>query len=94
MTSGRRVVGAIRSFVNARDFQLEYARVLHEMFLVHVLMYGSETMLWMEGEEGSRIRAAQMDNHRGLLGPRRMDGVPQCMDKGVLQIEERPRISR
>ena len=32
-------------------------------------------MLWKE-KETSRIRAAQMDNHRGLLGFRRMDRVP------------------
>ena len=47
---GRRVAGAIRSLVNARDFQL-----------VNVLMYGSETMFWRE-KERSRIRAVQMDN--------------------------------
>ena len=32
-------------------------------------------MLWKE-KERSRIRAAQMDNLRVLLGIRRMDGVP------------------
>ena len=36
---------AIRSLVNARDLQLQCARVLHETLLVPVLMYGSETML-------------------------------------------------
>ena len=41
----RRVTSAIRYLVNARDFQFEYARVLHVTFLVSVLMYGSETML-------------------------------------------------
>ena len=44
----RMVTGAIRSLVNARDFQLECDRVLHETLLVAVLMYGSETMLWKE----------------------------------------------
>ena len=43
--SGRRVAGAIRSLVNARDLQFECARVSHETLLVLVLMYGSETML-------------------------------------------------
>ena len=38
--SGRRVAGAIRSLVNARDLQLECARFLHETLLVPVLMYG------------------------------------------------------
>ena len=66
--------GAIRSLVNARDLQLECARVLHETLLVPVLIYGSETMLWKE-KERSRTRAVQMDNLRGLLGIRRMDRV-------------------
>ena len=42
--SGRRVTVAIKSLVNVRDLQLECARVLHETFLVPVLMHGSETM--------------------------------------------------
>ena len=48
VASRRRVTGAIRSLVNARDLLLECARVLHETLLVPVLMYGSETV--MEGE--------------------------------------------
>ena len=39
--SGRRVAGAIWSLVNARNLQLESARVLHETLVVPVLMYGS-----------------------------------------------------
>ena len=50
VASGRRVSGVIRSIVNARDLQIECARVLHETMLVPVLMYGSETMLWKEKE--------------------------------------------
>ena len=53
VASGRKVAGAIRSLVNARDLQLECARVLHETLLVPVLMYGSEPMLW---EEKDRFR--------------------------------------
>ena len=60
--SGRRVTGAIRSLVNARD--------LHETLLVPVLMNGNDTML---RKERSRIRPMQMDNLRGLLDIRRMD---------------------
>ena len=45
VVSGRRVVGAIRTLVNARSLQLECARVLHESLLVPVLTYGSETMI-------------------------------------------------
>ena len=74
VVSGRRVAGAIRSLVNSRDLQLECARVLHETLLVHVLTYGTETILWKE-KERSRIRVVQVDNLRGLLGIRRMDKV-------------------
>ena len=66
---GEGMAGDIRSLINARYFELECARVLHETFLVLVLMYGKETMLCKE--EISRIRAFQMDNLRGLLGIRR-----------------------
>ena len=48
---GRRVAGAIRSLVNARDLQLECASVLHETLLVPVLLYGNETVLWKEKEK-------------------------------------------
>ena len=41
------------------------------------LVYGSETMIWME-EERSRIRAVQMDKIRSLLGIRRMGRVPNA----------------
>ena len=34
----------------------------------------AETMLWRE-KDGSKIRAVQMDNLRGLLGIKRMDRV-------------------
>ena len=43
--SGRKLSGAFRSLVSARDLQFYCARVLHETLLVPVLMYGSETML-------------------------------------------------
>ena len=76
MASGRTIAGAIRSLVNVKDLHLECASVLHETFLVPVLMYGNETMLWKEGI--SRIRALQMDNLRGLLGIRNMDRVPNA----------------
>ena len=48
VASVRRVAGAIRSLINAWDLQLEYVIlvvVLHETFIVLVLMYGSETKL-------------------------------------------------
>ena len=77
VASGSKVAGPIRSLVNARDLQPECARFLHEPLLVPVFMYGSETMLWKE-KEGSRFRAVQMDNFRGLLGIRRMERVPNA----------------
>ena len=46
----RKVAGAIRSLVNARDLQLECARFLHETLLVPVLIYGSDTLLWKDKE--------------------------------------------
>ena len=56
MASRRRGASAIRSLVNARDLQLECVRVLHEILLMPILKYGSETILWKE-EERSRVRA-------------------------------------
>ena len=69
VTSGRRVAGAIRSLVNARDLKSDCARVLHKTLLVPVLSYGSETMLWKE-KERSRIRDVQMENLRGWIESR------------------------
>ena len=43
------MAGIIRSLVNVRDLQLEFARVLHETLLVPVLMYGNKTNV-MKGE--------------------------------------------
>ena len=80
VASGRRVAGGIWSLVNARDLQLECARVLHEALLIPVLMYGSETLLWKE-KERSRIRVVQMNNLRGWT-------CPECTDKGVVRSEE------
>ena len=54
MANVRRVAGTIRSVVDARDMQLECARVLHEILFVPVLMYDSETILWKE-KERSRV---------------------------------------
>ena len=62
---------AIRSLVNVRGLQLEYAGVLHELLLMPVLMYGSETMIWKK----SKIRVVQRYNLRGFLGIRRMEKV-------------------
>ena len=74
MASRRRVDGAIRFLVNARDLQLEFARVLHETLPVPILMYGSEIKSWKE-KERFRVRVVQMDNLRGLLSIRRLDRV-------------------
>ena len=43
LISGRKVAGAIRSLIDARNLRFEYARVLHESLFVSVRMYGSET---------------------------------------------------
>ena len=94
--SGRGGVGAIRYLVNARDWQIECGRVLHETLLIPVLMYVSETMLWREKKK-TRIKAVQMDNLRDLLGIRRMDrvcnarirelcGVKKGQTKGLMKV--------
>ena len=84
---GRREPGAIRSLNNARNLQLQCARVLHWPLLVPVVTYGSET-IWKE-KERSRIRAVQMDNLRFLLGIRKMDKVSNARIRelcGVMNI--------
>ena len=43
-----KIAGAIRSLVNAMGLQLQCERVLHETFLVPILLYNSETMIWRE----------------------------------------------
>ena len=50
------VAGAIKSLVNARGLNFECARILHETLLIHVLIDGSDTMIWKE-KERSKIRA-------------------------------------
>ena len=74
--NGRRVAGAIRSLINAKDLQLCMKDCLY------VFKYGSETTLWKE-KERSRIRVAQMNNLRGLLGNRRMDRFQYALIKGL-----------
>ena len=46
---------AIRSLVNARSLQLECARILHEVLLMFVLLYGNETMIWREKERSRML---------------------------------------
>ena len=77
VASGGRVSGTIRLLVNSRSLQLECAWVLHDSFLLSVLAYGSETVIWKE-KERNRVWAVHMDNLRGLLGIRRMDKFPNA----------------
>ena len=86
VASGRRVADGIRSLVNARDLQIECAKMLHETLLMSILSYGGESMLWKE-KERSRIKTVQMDILRGLVGIRRMDSL-ECTDKGVVRNED------
>ena len=74
---GRKIAGALRSLVNEWGSPLECSRVLRELLVVPVLLYGSETMLWKE-KEIYRVWAVQMDNLIGLLGIRMMDRVPNA----------------
>ena len=89
VANGKRVAGTIRSPINAMSSQFHCDRVLHESLLVPDLTYGSETMIWRE-KEGSRVRAVQIDNLRGLLGIRKLHKVPNTritefcgMTKGI-----------
>ena len=82
---GMKVSGVIRSLVTVMGLQLEYARVLHETLLVHILMFGSETMIF---KERSGIRAVQMDNLRSLLGNRRMENAQNAQMRSDKKIEE------
>ena len=88
VVNGRRFAGAIRSLVNARDLQLQCARVLYETLLAPVLIYGSRTMYWKE-KQRSRIRAVQMDNLRGLLGTMMMDKVPNALERELCGVTKR-----
>ena len=88
VANGRRFAGVIRSLVNARDLQLECARVLHESPLLSVLTYGSETIIWRE-KERSRIWAVQMDNLTGLLGIRRIDTVHNARIRQLCGVTKR-----
>ena len=63
--------------------------VLHEILLVPLLRYGNETMLWKK-KERSRVKAIQMDNLRGLLGIRRMDGIPNARIRELCGVRKRP----
>ena len=60
---------------------------LHKISLVLILMYGSETMLWMKNKM-SRIMAVQMANLRGLLGIRRMDRVPNVRIRELCRVNK------
>ena len=83
--SGRKVESAIRTQVNDRSLQLECAWMLHEAFLMPVLLYSSETMVWRKNER-STIKDLEMDILRGLLGIIKIDRRPNIritMTKGM-----------
>ena len=50
VASGRFAGTIRRSLVNARDLQLECAKVLHKTLLIPVLMYGNENVIEGKGE--------------------------------------------
>ena len=50
LASERKVVGAIRFQINAMGLQFECARGLHQGWVVPILLYVSETMIWREKE--------------------------------------------
>ena len=80
-----KVVGALRSLVNARGLQAECARVVHEALLVFVLLYDGEKMLKRE-KKRFKIMTVQMVNLRGLLNVRvrGTKGMDERIDENVL----------
>ena len=58
--------------VNATILLFEFGKVMLEGFLVHILMHGSELLIWRESGS-SRIRAVKIDNLMGLLVMKRID---------------------
>ena len=50
VATGRKVLGVIRSLLNARSLKLECSRVLQEGLFMVILMYGSETAVEREGK--------------------------------------------
>ena len=61
--------------MNGRGLRFECERMLQEDLLVLVIKRESETVVWGE-KERFRIRGVQMDNLRGWLGIRIVDGMP------------------
>ena len=48
VANGKKFSGAIRSLVNGRVLQLEYARIFFETLFVPAPMYGSKIMIWKD----------------------------------------------
>ena len=51
--SVRKARGVNRSLMNATNLQIESTWGLHEILLLPVLLYGSETMVWKEKDKSS-----------------------------------------
>lgn len=69
----RKIVGAIKSLVNANKLSLECTRVLDKGMLLLVLIYSSTTMVWNVMYR-SKMQSVQMNNIWGWgLGLRRID---------------------
>ena len=64
------------------SLQLECVRMLYEVLLVPVILYGSDTMIGRE-KESSGIMVVHMGSLRGLLGIRRMDRMPNLQIREV-----------
>ena len=85
MANWMRAAGGFGSPVNARNLQLQCARVLHELFLVPVLTYDSEMMIYRE-KEMSRNRTLQMKNLKGLIGIKRMDKISNARKSQLCEV--------
>ena len=86
VASRRRVAGAIRFLVNAKDLQLQCAR-----FLLETYMYVCMGVRQYHGKRRRdlRVRVVQMDNLKGLLGVKRMDRVPNAQIRELCGVKKR-----
>ena len=75
----RKVMGAIRSFMNPRTWQLECAKVLCEALCSSVILNITEELYGRRREDG--IRAVQMNDLRHLFGIR----SAKCMGERAIE---------
>ena len=84
--SGTKCAVTIAELLNIRYLRLECARCRPEGLFLAVLIYGSKTRALRE-KDRSKIRYANTDNLRGLLGISRIDRIHNAWVKKSKRIE-------